>query len=120
MTQQPTPVDLNSPSSDEAGSSIGLETPTDTRTPLFQANSAARYQRQTMIAQIESRSGRRLTCYVSGSECIINENDTMPFVDLLHNVRPGERVELMLHTRGGSIDAAEKLVRMVRSKVGEC
>ena len=43
----------------------------------------------------------------------------MPFVDLLHNVKKGESVELLLHTAGGSIDAAEKLIRMVRSKVGE-
>ena len=43
----------------------------------------------------------------------------MPFVDLLHNVQKGESVELLLHTGGGSIDAAEKLIRMVRSKVGE-
>ena len=119
MTEQLTPDDLNSPSSDEVGPSAGQGTPTDTRTPLFQANSAARYQRQTMIAQVESQSGRRLICYVSGSDCMINENDTMPFVDLLHNVRPGESVDLILHTRGGNIDAAEKLIRMVRSKVGE-
>ena len=64
-------------------------------------------------------TGRRLICYVSGSACIVSENDTMPFVDLLHHVGPGESVELLLHTHGGSIDAAEKLIRMVRSKVGE-
>ena len=43
----------------------------------------------------------------------------MPFVDLLHNVWPDESMELLLHTPGGNIDAAEKLIRMVRSKVGE-
>ena len=119
MTQQPTPVGPTGPPQNEVGDSIEWGVPTGTRTPLFQANSAARYQRQTVIKQIQARTGRRLICYVSGSECIINENDTMPFVDLIHNVRPGESVELLLHTPGGSIDAAEKLIRMVRSRVGE-
>ena len=119
MTQQPTPVDPTDFPSDEAGPLIEQGASLSNRTPLFQANSAARYQRQAIIKQIQARTGRRLICYVSGRECIINENDTMPFVDLLHNVRPGESVELLLHTAGGSIDAAEKLVRMVRSKVGE-
>ena len=50
---------------------------------------------------------------------MVNENDTMPFVDLLHNVEPSSSVDLLLHTHGGSIDSAEKLVRMVRSKLGE-
>ena len=93
--------------------------PSGTRTPLFQANSAARYPRQAIIKQIEARTGRRLICFVSGSKCVINEDDTMPFVDLLHNVWPDESMELLLHTPGGNIDAAEKLIRMVRSKVGE-
>ena len=105
MTQQPTPVDPTGFPSDEAGPLIEQGASLSNRTPLFQANSAARYQRQGIIKQIQARTGRRLICYVSGRECIINENDTMPFVDLLHNVRPGE--------------SAEKLVRMMRSKVGE-
>ena len=119
MTQQPTPFDPTGQPPDESGPRIELGVPPGNRTPLFEANSAARYQRQTMIKQIQAHTGRRLICYVSGSECMINENDTMPFVDLLHHVQPGERVELLLHTTGGSIDAAEKLIRMVRSTVGE-
>ena len=109
MTQQRTPVDPEESPPDEAS----------TRTPLFQAANAARYQRQDIIKQIQVRTGRRLICYVSGGLYGIGEDDTMPFVDLLHNVRPGEGVELLLHTHGGSIDAAEKLIRMVRSKVGQ-
>ena len=119
MTQQPTPVDPTGLPPDEAGSPIERGVPPGNRTPLFEANSASRYQRQTIIQQIQGRTGRRLICYVSGSGCMINENDTMPFVDLLYHVRPGESVELLLHTPGGIIDATEKLVRMVRSKVGE-
>ena len=119
MTQQPTPVDPTGLPPNEFRSPTEQGVPSGTRTPLFQANSAARYQRQEIIRQIEARTGRRLICYVSGSKCVVNEDDIMPFVDLLHNVRPGESMELLLHTPGGSIDAAEKLIRMVRSKVGK-
>ena len=119
MTQQPTPVDPTGLPPDEFRSPIEQGVPSGNRTPLFQANNAARYQRQEIIKQIEARTGRRLICYVSGSKCMVDEDDTMPFVDLLHNARPGEGMELLLHTPGGSIDAAEKLIRMVRSKVGE-
>ena len=119
MTQQPTPFDPTGQPPDEAGTPSLMGVPPGNRTPLFEANNAARYQRQTIIKQIQAHTGRRLICYVSGSACMISENDTMPFVDLLHHVQPGESVELLLHTTGGSIDASEKLIRMVRSTVGE-
>ena len=93
----------------------------DARTPLFRASNSERYQRQDIIKQIQVRTGRRLICYVAGNrpECMINMADTMPFVDLLHNARDGEDIDLLLHTRGGNVDAAEKLIRLVRSKVGD-
>ena len=47
------------------------------------------------------------------------DDDTVPFVDLLHNVNPGESLDLLLHTGGGDIDAAEKLISMIRTKVGD-
>ena len=86
---------------------------------MFQAVQAARYQRQAIIKQIQARTHSRLICYVSGGECMIDEDDTMPFADLLHNVPHDKNLDLLLHTKGGSIDAAEKLIRMVRSKIGE-
>ena len=119
MTQQPTPVNPADIPPGRTDAAIERSATPGTRTPLFQANSAARYQRQEIIKQIQDLTGRRLICYVSGSDCMIDENDTMPFVDLLHNVTPGEDMELLLHTPGGSIDDAEKLIRMVRSKVGQ-
>ena len=88
-----------------------------TKTPLFEANHADRYQRQTLVNQIQGRTGRLLICYVSGSASVIDRDDTMPFVDLLHNVPRKGAVDLLLHTSGGSIDAAEKLMGMMRSHV---
>jgi hypothetical protein len=48
---------------------------------------------------------------------VIDEGDTMPFVDLLHRVPANRNVDLLLHTTGGSIDAAEKLMGMMRRHV---
>ena len=90
-----------------------------TRTPLFQASHAARYHRQDILKQIQEQTGRTLICYVSDIRCGIDQDDTVPFGDLLHNVPRGSSVELMLHTPGGSGDVAEKLIRMVRGKVGD-
>jgi|SRR5882672_2596424 len=89
------------------------------KTPLFQAMHAARYQRQQLIKQIQDRWGRRLICYVSGRAVGIDRDDSVGFADLLYNVRPDRDLDLLLHTAGGDIDAAEKLVSMIRTTIGE-
>ena len=50
---------------------------------------------------------------------MIDVNDTMPFVDLLHKVPRDHDIDLLLHTTGGNVDVAEKLMGMMRSHVGE-
>ena len=107
-----TPQDFGEPSSESVESE-------PTRTPFFEANHAARYQRQALIKQIQTHTGRKLICYVSGNRCLVDRDDTIPFADLLHHIPVGESIELLLHTRGGNVDAAEKLIRMIRRKVGE-
>lgn len=92
--------------------------PAPSKTPFFQAIQADRYQRQGVIKHIQESTGRRFISYVSASSCGIDRDDTVPFVDLLHNVPAGEDLDLLLHTGGGDIDAAEKLISMVRNKVG--
>ena len=66
------------------------------KTPLFEANHADRYQRQTLIKQIQEHTKRSLICYVSGIRCVIDENDTMPFVDLLHKAPPNHDMDPQL------------------------
>ena len=119
MTQQPTPGDQTDPAPNEAGAAIEHADLPYTKTPLFQAYNAPRYQRQEIIKQIQDSTGSRLICYVSGIRSSIDRDDVMPFADLLHNMPPNEDIELLLHTPGGDGDAAEKLISMVRSKVGE-
>jgi len=88
------------------------------KTPMFTAMNAARYQRQTLIREIED-SHPKLLCYVAGNKAPVDRADTLGFVDMLHNVTSGDPIDLMLHTPGGDVDAAEKLITLVRSRTGE-
>lgn len=49
---------------------------------------------------------------------MISRDDVVFLVDLLHNAKRGEGLDLLLHTGGGDMDAAEKLISMVRNFVG--
>ncbi len=95
------------------------QVPAPSKTPLFQAIHAARYQRQALINKIQERTGRKLICYVAGSEAPITREDTIGFVDLLYNIHGPTPLDLMLHTVGGDIDAAEKLINMLRAKTAD-
>ena len=103
MTQQPIPEGPDDHLSDRAGTEIERAMPSETKTPLYQANHAARYHRQEIIKQIEDRTGRPLICYVSDIRCGIDQDDTIPFGDLLHNLPRGENMELLLHTPGVAV-----------------
>lgn len=88
------------------------------KTPLYEAMNATRYARQALIRQIELITGTTLICYVSPTSQI-HRLDIVGMVDLLHNVTPGTPVDLLLHSPGGDIDAAEKLITLVRKRVGD-
>jgi hypothetical protein len=92
--------------------------PPPSKTPLYQAIHASRYQRQALIKEIQMSTETKLICYVAGMSAPIDREDTVGFVDLLHNLTPNQDIDLLLHTGGGDIDAAEKLVGMVRERVG--
>ena len=59
------------------------------KTPMFTAMNAARYQRQTLIRDIEI-SQPKLLCYITGNKAPVDRADTLGFVDMLHNVNPGD------------------------------
>lgn len=117
MTKQPT--DEPSDGQGEADEASTGDQQSSTKTPMFQAFNAARYQRQDLIRSIQKRTGRPLICYVSGPDAGIDRDDTVGFVDLLHNLTRGVNLDLLLHTGGGDIDSAEKLISMVRALVGK-
>jgi hypothetical protein len=88
------------------------------KTPTFTALNALRYQRQALIREIELQNPR-LLCYVAHLSAQLDRSDALGFVDLLHNVPRGEPLDLLLHTPGGDVDATEKLITMLREKVGD-
>ncbi len=92
MAEEPDP----GPGADPPGAVIS-----PTRTPLYQAIHADRYQRQALIKAISEKTGRHLICYVSGLRTMIERDDTIGLVDLLHNVPCGESLDFLLHTMGG-------------------
>lgn len=112
------PTDEPMPSDEAQAPIIESAVPRPTKTPFYQAIHAARYLRQAIIKRIQERTGCRLICYVCGGMSAIDRDDTVGFVDLLHNTVDGSDLDLLLHTGGGDIDAAEKLITMVRTKVG--
>jgi hypothetical protein len=92
--------------------------PGPTKTPFYQASNAVRYQRQAMIKLFEATHGRQLISYVAGINTSIDRDDPVKFVDLLHNIRTDEDLDFLLHTPGGDIDCAEKIMKLVRSRIG--
>ncbi len=116
--QKPSDAPNSGKADDAPDAPLDEAIPAPTKTPMYQAYHAARYQRQALISSIQTKYGRRLLSYVSGIYASIDRDDTLGFVDLLHNVEAGKDLDLLLHTGGGDIDAAEKLISMVRTRVG--
>ena len=88
------------------------------KTPMYEALNASRYQRQELIRAIQDRSGTPFIAYLSGPDALINRADTAYFNDLLYHLTANTNLDMLLHTPGGDIDAAEKLMFIVRSRVG--
>ncbi len=73
-----------------------------------------RYTRQNLIQEIQQTTGRKLLVYVSSFDHpvgSIDQSDVLGFGDLLHGLINAD-IDLLLHTPGGDIDVAEKLVYM--------
>lgn len=97
---------------------VSAKAKSPSKTPAFQAMHLGRYRRQELIRAIEKETGRQLICYVAGLKTAISRDDVLFLVDVLHNVRPNEGLDFLLHTPGGDMDAAEKLISMIRNVVG--
>jgi len=89
-----------------------------TKTPMYEAIYAPRYHRQARMKAIEDESNCTLICYVSGKAATIDRDDVVGFVEMLHNIEPEKNIDLLLHTRGGDVDAAEKMMTLVQATVG--
>lgn len=88
------------------------------RTPAFTAVHGLRYKRQELIGEINRRQKSQLICCVGGQATTIRREDIVFLRDLLHNIERGTPIDLMLHTPGGDVDAAEKFARMISEAAG--
>lgn len=120
MSEEETP-----PGSEEgAGLPIPAEIRSYDKTPMYSALHWQRYIRQALILDIERASKERgheskLICCVANLQAQVNRDDVVGFVDLLHNIPANTPIDLLLHTPGGDVDAAEKMITLVRKRVGD-
>ena len=87
-----------------------------TKPPISQWGSFNRDVRRHLIEEIESSTKRSLICYVTQSAQISSE-DVLYVRELLHPLQPGTPIDLLLNSPGGDVDAAEKLVYMIRQVI---
>ena len=73
----------------------------------------ARYRRRKLIRAIEAETQRKLLCYVSRWRNI-DETDAFDLVRLLETIEPRMPITLLLDSPGGNVDAAEKMVHLLR------
>ncbi|MFN0008779.1 MAG: SDH family Clp fold serine proteinase [Planctomycetota bacterium] len=110
-------MELESDKNRESPSKAKSATPPQLKTPVYQALHAARYQRQALIREIQEQTNNRLLAYV-GPKASVNRDDTLGIVELLQSVPCETNIDLLLHTPGGDIDAAEKSMALLRRAVG--
>jgi hypothetical protein len=89
-----------------------------TKTPMYSAMNSSRYLRQDLIKAINAKDGTNLLCYVCTPEALIDRYDIIGFSEMLHNVTENTPIDLMLNTGGGDVDACDKLVHLILSRVG--
>ena len=83
------------------------------RPRLLDVVALSRHRRRKLIRAIEAATGRKLLAYVS-CERDIDEVDAFDLVRLLETVAPGAKMTLLLDSPGGDVDAAEKVVHVLR------
>jgi hypothetical protein len=87
------------------------------QSPVFRATNADRYQRQEALREIEDATGRRLICYTAAPEAMLDRADVTCFADLVHDLDEDADVDLMITTHGGDVDAALRIVHLLRKAV---
>ena len=93
-----------------------------TKPPTTEAQLLAREARQDIFRRLQEINDRTLLCYVAWD--VISEEDIRYLQELLHAVPADASLDLLLNSPGGSISAADKMVRMLwrdteKSRSGE-
>lgn len=87
----------------------------------YWAKEKDRYLRQLLISDIEEETGRELVVYFSRLDQQITETDADDFLEILDGVVFHEKnglktrkIDLMIHTLGGYVDAVDKFISVLR------
>ena len=78
--------------------------------------SFSRWRRKRLIRSIEERTGAVLLCHVSNGPPIVPD-DAFHLGRLLEGIEPGVSIGLLLNSLGGNMDAAEKLIHLLRETI---
>jgi hypothetical protein len=89
--------------------------PPPNQTPLYRAMNGDRYERQTLIKQIQDVTGRPLICMVFGPGTGIERTTFAAIGDLVHRLDTGTDLDVLLHTLGGDLDTAAKIALLLRN-----
>lgn len=89
------------------------------QTPLYHALNAERYARRDLIQRVQQITGRKLLVYhtnIAHPNSLIEPSDVAPFQEMIYDCIKQERldVDLVIHSVGGDIDTAEKIVNLLR------
>ncbi|CUU10605.1 Serine dehydrogenase proteinase [Armatimonadetes bacterium GBS] len=92
------------------------------QTPLYYALHAERYQRRELIRQVQALTGRKLMVYFTNAmrpDSAIDQRDVVPFQEMIYDClnHSESDVDLLIQSSGGDIDAAEKIVSLIRGQV---
>ena len=81
--------------------------------------------RRKYLARLRKHTGRNVIIYYSGwlqkpdiRETAVNDADKNGFMTVIHNLKPEDGLDLVLHTPGGNTAATESLVDYLRSIFG--
>lgn len=92
--------------------------PIPSQSPLYRAMHSNRYRRQELIGEIQRETRTPLICLIYGDRATIGRPDVLPVADLLHRVPADSDLDVLLQTYGGDIDAAMKLLHLLRRATG--
>lgn len=83
------------------------------------------FVRRKYIEEIHKKTGRNVICYYSGwlsrrnlFSTSINDEDKNAFMNAIHGIDRSKGLDLILHTPGGDVAAAESLVNYLRQMFG--
>lgn len=87
-----------------------------TQSSKYWAKEKDRYLRQLLITDIEELTGREAIVYFAQLDEGINHTDPDDLSEILEGVKTNS-VDLIIQTPGGSVDAIEKFVSVLRNRV---